>query len=208
MHYFINLAQNKLKFVCLKLCLTHVFDFKWRCGQPCRWLSGTNNWIRANVGDVIIVWRNTHNNTEPNTIWFLASLTDTDLNIKGIQAKYRVNGKCNIPATESTLWGTKWYYLFSTQVCMLRREAFWIFSTTIFNSTFKNCISRRSSSKGYTLVCFIVNEHTTKCSHYISSWKCMDAFSTLVINALVLKPPAYQYPQCWLNIDFKQKLLH
>ena len=32
---------------------------------------------------------------------------------------------------------------------MLRRGAFAIFSTTIFNWTFKNCVSRRGSSKGY-----------------------------------------------------------
>ena len=128
-------------------CLTHVFDFKWRRGQPCRWMSGTNNWIRAHVGDVIIVWRNTHNNTELNAIWFPATLTDTDLNIQGIQVKYRTNGNCNIPATESRLWGTKWYCLFSAQVCMLRRGAFGIFPATIFNWTPKNCVSRRGSSK-------------------------------------------------------------
>ena len=151
MHCFINLARNKLKLVCLKLRLTHVFDFKWRPGQPCRWLSGTNNWVR--VGDVIIVWRNTHNNTEPNAIWFPATLTDTDLNIQGIQVKYRTNGNCNIPATESRLWGTKLYYLFSSQVRMFRRGAFGIFYTTIFNWTFKNCVSRRGSSKGYVRMC-------------------------------------------------------
>ena len=121
---FINLARNKLKFICLKLRLTHVFDFKWRRGQPCRWLSGTNNWVRAYVGDVIIVWRNKHNNTEPNAIWFPATLTDTDLNIRGIQVNYRTNGNCNIPATESRLWGTKWYYSSSANVCMLRRGTF------------------------------------------------------------------------------------
>ena len=33
---------------------------------------------------------------------------------------------------------------------MLRRRAFGIFYTTIFNWTFKNCVSRRSSSKGYS----------------------------------------------------------
>ena len=113
-----------------------------------RWLSGTNNWIRAHVSDVIIVWRNTHNNTEPNAIWFPATLTDTNLNIQGIQVKYRTNGNCNIPATESRLWETKWYYLFSAQVRMLRRGAFGNFYTTIFNWTFKNCVSRRGSSKG------------------------------------------------------------
>ena len=94
-HYFINVAGNKLKFVCLKLRLTHIFDFKWRRGQPCRWLSGTNNWVRAHVGDIIIVWQ------EPNAIWFPATLTDTDLNIQEIQVRYRTNGNCNIPATES-----------------------------------------------------------------------------------------------------------
>ena len=133
--------QKQLNCVCLKLHLTHVFDFKCRRGQPCRWLSGTNNWVRAHVGDVIIVWRNTHNNTEPNAIWFPATLTDTDQNIQGIQVKYRTNGNCNIPATGSRLWGTKWYYLFSAQVRMLRRGAFGIFYTTIFNWTFKNCVS-------------------------------------------------------------------
>ena len=121
MHCFITLARNKSKFICLKLRLTHAFEFKWRRWQPCRWLSATHNWVRAHVGDVIIVWRNTHNNTEPNAIWFPATLTDTYQNIQGIQVKYRTNENCNIPATESTLWGTKWYYLFSAQVCMLRR---------------------------------------------------------------------------------------
>ena len=140
-------SQKPLKFVCLKLRLTHVFDFKWCLGQPCRWLSGTNNWVRAHVGDVIIVWRNTHNNTESNAIWFPATLTDTNLNIQGIQVKYLMNGNCNIPAAESRLWGTKWYYLFSAQVHMLRRGALGIFYTTIFNWTFKNCISRHGSSK-------------------------------------------------------------
>ena len=110
--------------ICLKLRFTHVFDFKWRRAQPCRWLSGTNNWVRAHVGDVIIVWHNTHNNTEPNAIWFPATLTDTDMNIQGIKVKYCTNGNSNIPATESRLWGTKWYYLFSAQVHMLRRGAF------------------------------------------------------------------------------------
>ena len=149
MPYFINLAPIKLTLVCLKLRLTHAFDFKWCHGQPCRWLSGTNNWVRAQVGDIIIVWPNTHNNTEPSAIWLPATLTDTDLNIQGIQVKYHTNGNCNIPATESRLWGTKWYYLFSAQVCMLRHRAFRIFSTMIFSWTFKNCISRRGSSKGY-----------------------------------------------------------
>ena len=46
-HYFINIARNKSKFVCLKLRLTHVFNFKWRRWQPCRWLSGTNNCVKA-----------------------------------------------------------------------------------------------------------------------------------------------------------------
>ena len=148
MHYFINLARNKSKFVCLKLRLTHVFDFKWRRGQPFRWLSGTNNWIRAHVEDVIIVWRNTHNSTEPNAIWFLATLTDTDLNIQGIQVEYRTNGNCNIPATESTLWRTRWHFMFSAQVYMLRRGAFGNLYTKDFNWTSKNRVSRRGSSKG------------------------------------------------------------
>ena len=141
-HYFINLARNKLKFECLKFRLTHVFDFKWRRGQPLQWLSGTNSWDRAHVGDVIIVWRNTRNNTEPNAIWFPVTLTDTDLNIQGIQVKYRTNGNCNIPAKESRLWGTKWYYLFSAYVCMLRRGGFGFLSTTIFNGTLKNWVSK------------------------------------------------------------------
>ena len=47
--------------------------------------------------------RNTHNNTEPNAIWFQGTLTDTDLNIQEIQVKYCTNGNCNIPATESRL---------------------------------------------------------------------------------------------------------
>ena len=34
-------------------------------------------------------------------------LTDTDLNIQGIQVKYSTNGNCNIPATESTLCETQ-----------------------------------------------------------------------------------------------------
>ena len=149
MHYFINLTRNKLFFLCLKFRLTHVLDLIWRRGQPFRWLSGTKNWVRAHVGDVMIVWCNTHNNTEPNAIWFPATLTDTDLNSQGTQVKYRTNGNCNIPATESRLWGTKWYYLCSAQVRMLRRGGFGIFYTTIFNWTFKNCVSRRGSSKGY-----------------------------------------------------------
>ena len=105
----------------------HVFDFKWRGGQPCQWLSGTNNWVSALVGNVIIVWRNTHNNTESYTIWFPVTLIDTDLNIQEIQVKNRTNGNCNIPARESRLWGIKWYYLFSAQVCMLRRRAYGFF---------------------------------------------------------------------------------
>ena len=145
---FYQCSPKQIKFVCLKLCLTHVFDFKWRHGQPCLWLSGTNNWVRAHVGDVIIVWRNMHNNMEPNAIWFLATLTDTDLNIQGIQVKYHTNWNCNIPATESRLWGTKLYYLFSAQVCMLRRRAFRIFPIMIFSWTFKNCVSRLGFSKG------------------------------------------------------------
>ena len=146
-HCFINLTGK------FEICMYEIMSdaricFKRRRGQPCRWLSGTDNWVRAHVGDVIIVWRKTHNNTEPNAIWFPATLTDTDLNIQGIQVKYRTNGNCNTPATESRLWGTKWYYLFSAQVCMLCRWAFGIFYTTTFNWTFKNCVSRRGSSKG------------------------------------------------------------
>ena len=66
---FKDIARNKLKFVCLKLRLTHAFDFKWRHGQRCRWSLGINNWVRAHVCDVIIVWRNTNNNTTLNAIW-------------------------------------------------------------------------------------------------------------------------------------------
>ena len=146
-HYFINLVRKKLKFVCLKLRLMHVFDFKWRRGQPCRWLSGTNNWIRAH-GDVIIVWHNTHNSTEPNAIWFPATLTDTDLNIQGIQVKYPKKRNCNIQATESRLWRTRWYYLFSAQVYMLHSGAFGNLYTKDFNWTFKDCVSRPGSSEG------------------------------------------------------------
>ena len=103
---------------------------------------------RAHVRDVIIVWRNTHNSTEPNAIWFPATLTDTDLNIQGIQVKYCTNGNCNIPAIESRLWRTRWYYLFSAQVYMLCRGAFGNLYTKDFNWTFKNCVSRHGSSKG------------------------------------------------------------
>ena len=102
---FVAGALNKLKFVCLKLRLARVFDFKWRRVQSCRWFSGTNSWVRAHVGDVIIVWRYTHNNTEPNAIWFPATLTDTDLNIRGIQVECRTNGNCNIPARERVHYG-------------------------------------------------------------------------------------------------------
>ena len=83
-NYFINLTGK------FDICVYEIMSdaricFKRRRGQPCRWLSGTDNWVRAHVGDVIIVWRNTHNNTEPNAIWFPATLTDTDLYIQGIQ---------------------------------------------------------------------------------------------------------------------------
>ena len=97
--------------------------FKWRHAQPFQWLSDTNNWVRAHVGDIIIVWRNTHHHREPNAIWFLAMLTDTDRNIQGILVKYRRNGNCYIPATENTQWGTKWCYVFSAQAYMWRRGA-------------------------------------------------------------------------------------
>ena len=181
MHYFINIARNKLKFVCLKLHLTHVFNFKWRRWQPCRWLSGTNKCVKAHVGDVIIVWRNTHDNTEPNAIWFPAKLTDTDLNIQGIQVKYRTNGNCNIPATENRLWGTKWYHLFSAQVRMLRRGAFGIFHTTIFNWTIKNCVSSRGSSKGYP---FTWQPHNYKDAHYqqCQEWRLWNSSHSRAIN--------------------------
>ena len=138
----------------IKLCMFEITSdariwFQMASWATCRWLSGTNNWVWAHVGDVIIVWRNTHNNTEPDAIWFPAMLTDTVLNIQGIRVKYRTNGNCNILATESRPWESKWYHLFSAQVCMLRRGAFGFFYTTIFNWTFKNCVSRRGSSKGY-----------------------------------------------------------
>ena len=168
MHYFINIARNNLKFVCLNLRLTHVFNFKWRRWQPCRWLSGTNNCVKEHVGDVIIVWRNTHDNTESNTIWFPATLTDTDLNIQGIRVKYRTNGNCNVPATESRLWGTKWYHLFSAQVRMLRRGAFRIFYTTIFNWTFKRLQSR--FFKG--LIFGMYSWHRSFCENHILNWRC------------------------------------
>ena len=145
----------------------HVLNFKWRRWQPCRWLSGTNNCVKAHVGDVIIVWRNMHDNTEPNAIWLPATLTDTDLNNQGIQVKYRTNGNCNIPATESRLWGTKWYHLFSAQDCMLRRGAFGFFYTTIFNWTFKNCVSSRGSSKGYLAGSFL----RFQISYNSNSWR-------------------------------------
>ena len=35
----------------------------------------------SNVGDVMIAWRNTHNNAKPKAIWFPVTLTNTDLNI-------------------------------------------------------------------------------------------------------------------------------
>ena len=123
-----------------------------------RQLSQGLRWWRHNL------WRTTQNNTEPNSIWFPAMLTDTDLNIQGIQVKYYKNGNWTILATESRLWGTKWYYLFSAQVRMLRRWAFRIFYTTIFNWTFKNCVSRRGSSKGYCKVCPWPIIRVSKCS--------------------------------------------
>ena len=127
--------------------LTHVFDFKRRYGQRCRWLLGTNNWVRAHVGDVIIVWRNIDNNTKPNVMWFPVRLTDTDLNIWGIQVKYHTYGNSKIPATEGRLWGTRWYYLFSAPVYMLRLGVFGNLSIKDFNGTTKNCVPRRGSSK-------------------------------------------------------------
>ena len=145
-HYFINRARNKLKFVCLKLRLTHLFDFKWHRGQPCRWLSGTHNWVRAHVGDFIIVWRNTHNNTEPNAIWFPAMLTDTDLNIQRIKVKYCM--EMVIYRQQRVDYGEQ-----NDTTCLVPKFAFCVvgpsefFSKTIFNWTFKNCVSRRVSSK-------------------------------------------------------------
>ena len=141
-------SQKQIKMCMFEITSNARIWFQMASWATLQWLSGTNNWVRAHVGDVVIVWHNTHNNTEPNAIWFPAMVTDTYLNIQGIQVKYRMIGNCNIPVTESRLWGTKWYYLFSAQVCMLCRRAFWIFYTTIFNWTFKNCVSRRGSSKG------------------------------------------------------------
>ena len=116
----------------IKICMFEITSdariwFQMASWATCRWLSGTNNWVRAHAGDVIIVWRNTHNNTETDAIWFPATLTDTALNIQGIRVKYRTNGNCNLPATESRPWESKWYHLFSAQVCMLRRGALGIF---------------------------------------------------------------------------------
>ena len=56
-------------------------------GQRCRWLLGPNDWVRAHVDDVNLVWRNTHNNTKSNANWFPVTLTDTDLNIWVIREK-------------------------------------------------------------------------------------------------------------------------
>ena len=58
----------------------------------------THHWVRANVDDVMIVWRNTHNNMKPNANWFPATLTDTDVNIYGIQVKSQTHGIYNIPS--------------------------------------------------------------------------------------------------------------
>ena len=102
------------------------------------------------------MWRNKHNNTGPNAIWFPDTLNETNLNNQGIQVKYRTNVNCYIPWTESRLWGTKWYYLISAPIRMLRRGAFGIFYTTIFNWTFKNFVPRRGSSKVYTSMCLLI----------------------------------------------------
>ena len=105
---------------CLLSPSGHVFHTAWETMIK----SYTNNWIKAHVGDVIIVWRTTHTNTKSNADRFSVTLTDTDVNILGIRVKYNTYGNSNIPATESRLWGTRWYYLFSAPVHMLRRGAF------------------------------------------------------------------------------------
>ena len=51
-----------------------------------------------------------------------------------------VHGNSNIPASKSRLWGTRWYYLFSAPVYMLRCGVFGNFSTKDFNRTIKNCM--------------------------------------------------------------------
>ena len=114
---------------------------------------------RAHVGDVIIVWRNTHNSKEPNAIWFPATLTDTDMSIQGIRVKYRTNRNCNIPAQESRLWRTRWYNSFSVQIYILRRRDFGNVYTKDFNWTFKNCVSWRGSSKGSVIICPLKDTH-------------------------------------------------
>ena len=85
------------------------------------------------------MWRNTHNNTTPCTIWFQVTLADTDLNIQGIQVKYHTCGNPSIPATESKLWvWARWHYLFSAPVYMLLRGAVGCVTTNMtkdFNGT-------------------------------------------------------------------------
>ena len=80
-HCLNNLARNKLKFVCFKLRQTHVFDFKMASEATLPLVVRHNNWVKAHAVDVIIVWRDTHNNTKLNAIWFLVTFTDTDLKI-------------------------------------------------------------------------------------------------------------------------------
>ena len=51
----------------------------------CNAVGGTKHWVRANVDDDTITWRNTHNNSKLNVIWFAVTLTDNKCEI---QAKY------------------------------------------------------------------------------------------------------------------------
>ena len=95
---------------------------------------------------IIIGWRNTHNNTEPNAIWFPATLTDTEMNIQGVQVKYRTNGNCNIPAAESRLRGTKWYYS-----CLVPKFACCVAGPTEFFIQLISIESSRTASPGAVL---------------------------------------------------------
>ena len=53
-----------------------------------------------------------------------------------------MNGNFDIPATECTLCGTRWCYLFSAPVYMLRRGAFGNLSTKDFNGTIRSASFR------------------------------------------------------------------
>ena len=116
---FYRSIRNKLKFICWRLRLTQEFDFKWRHGHHCRCLLVTKHWVKVHVGDVIIVWRNTHNNTKPNDSWFPVTLSDTDANIKEIRVKFHT-----WKLYKSRLWGRRWKYFFSVPVYRLRRGEF------------------------------------------------------------------------------------